>query len=183
MSNPEPPTRPSADAVRYTIDADDRIVDVGGGWSEFAGANDGHSLLSGIVGTSLWDHISGVSVRHIYRGLLSRARLGRRIRIPCRCDGPDVKRDIELTLDGLPGGHVRFSGQVLAERKRHTVMLPPSSLLRACSWCARVWIEEAWLELEDAVERLDALGWKGGASPGFTHGICEDCQRAIETDI
>ena len=62
------------ETVAYCIDADDNIISVNEAWNRFAIENDAAQLSTEVIGTSLWDHIVGVDVAHIYRDLLSRVR-------------------------------------------------------------------------------------------------------------
>ena len=54
----------------YRIDASDMITDVDDAWVEFARRNEAESLTrTAVVGSSLWNHVSGAETRHVYEHL------------------------------------------------------------------------------------------------------------------
>jgi hypothetical protein len=50
-------------------------------------------------------------------------------------------------------------------------------LLRACAWCERIQLEEEWVPPETAIATMRTFEWP--QPPAFTHGICDDCFRAV----
>jgi hypothetical protein len=48
--------------------------------------------------------------------------------------------------------------------------------LRACAWCERIQLDE-WVRAEVAIASLRTFEWPD--PPTFTHGICDDCLRAV----
>ena len=55
-------------------------------------------------------------------------------------------------------------------------------VLSTCSWCIKACLpNDEWVELEEAVNRLDLFG--GGVVPSLKHGLCLDCQVKIETEL
>src|SRR5262245_13562002 len=97
---------PSPVEVTYSVDSMDRIVRVNDGWDRFAAANDSPSVFaSAILGTQLWGHISDMTLRQLLRGIFAKARAGRRpLLLTCRCDAPDVRRDLRLRIESPDGG-------------------------------------------------------------------------------
>lgn len=167
---------------RYAIDANDRILSANSHWFDFAKEN-GISHLSPetLHGRSLWEFISGAETRQLYYTLLKNVRdRGTEKTVPYRCDGPDRRRSMELTMSHISGGGVLFRSRVIHEEEREPVTLLQLNVLRndqlliMCSWCNKVRVREvAWLEVEDAVKELalfDALHL-----PRLSHGICDVC--------
>jgi hypothetical protein len=106
--------RDAAPVVRYEIDAMDRLVRVNDAWSSFATANDGlHLVAHRIIGCSLWDFVAGETTRQVYKSLLRRVRDGGRSRFTYRCDAPERRRSMEMTITARLGGHVRFESRTL----------------------------------------------------------------------
>jgi len=50
-------------------------------------------------------------------------------------------------------------------------------VLRIGSWCKRVYTDAAWLEVEDAVERLGLF--ESEELPAISHGMCPSCETGL----
>jgi hypothetical protein len=50
-------------------------------------------------------------------------------------------------------------------------------VLMVCSWCKAVEAGHVWVEVEQAVERLDLFAPE--ALPPISHGICPDCSERM----
>lgn len=182
----------------YVIDANDVIVSVNDSWKAFARENGGEGLGERAIGTWLWQHMAGVEVKHLFRALLERVREGRRVvRIPFRCDAPDLRRHMMLEVTPLPADAVRFVSWTQEEEGRPKVHLlephhnsPDGPSIRMCAWCKRVeasqgveghhWVSESagnWREVEDAMAELGLLS--RGPLPRITHGVCGDCRTRV----
>jgi hypothetical protein len=46
-----------------------------------------------------------------------------------------------------------------------------------CGWCKRVYADAKWVEIEEAIERLDLFGIS--KPPDTTHGICPSCKESV----
>jgi hypothetical protein len=170
---------------QYELDGEDRIRSVNEPWCAFARANEAEHLIDAVVGTSIWDWIEGMEVRHLYQLLFSRVRRHRPIpRLPFRCDSPGVRRFMELDLSVLPDDGLLCKAQLKRTERRPPVSLLDSStgrsqaLVIVCSWCKRVRVNRGlWLEVEQAVS---ALGLLESEPPGITHTICTDCESQFD---
>jgi hypothetical protein len=149
--------------AQYELDREDRIRSINTAWSAFARENDAEDLIDAILGTSIWDWIAGVEVRHLYSLLFSRVRKTHGpMRIPFRCDSPSVRRFMELEM---------WHSAMVDCAAVHS---SSAELLAICSWCKRVRADRGqWLEIEDAASRLDLLE---DPPPALTHTICPDCE-------
>ena len=167
-------------AVLYRIDREDTIVETSGAWDDFARVNGG---VPPAVGRPLWHFIAGKDVRATWSLLLRRVREGR---VPLaflyRCDGPGIRRTMQMELASQRDGSVAFrSSQINAVRTdtfigrwetgsgRETVLV--------CGWCGRVHAEE-WVQPEDAIARL---GLHEQRHPRLSHGICDACARELKS--
>jgi len=167
--------------ISYRIDEADRLIAVGGGWDQFASENDGAGAQpEAVLGRSLWDFVTGPTLRELYRRLMKEVRSGRPVRFRCRCDAPAQRRVFLISIDPLPSGQVEYTTLLTAIERREAVtwldaQQPRSSdLVCVCSWCGRVRLPEgSWVAIEEAMERYEDL--HGPAVPGLTHGICEYC--------
>lgn len=178
---------PSADLIDsqplvYRIDSDDRIVYTNAAFAGFADSNGAAGLAEVVLGRSLLEFVEGIETRMIWRMLLDRARGGQSLAVPFRCDAPDERRILRMTLSARPDGHVEFISSMLGSRRRQpvpfyaAVSAPRSGeLVTVCSWCCRVQAD-GWVEPEIGVMRLGLLTLD---PPPISHGICEDCSERL----
>ena len=173
----------------HSIDASDHIVWVSPDWLAFAHENGARLTTLGAAGTSLWMHISGTEVRHLYGILLQQVRhTGRNVHFPFRCDTPTMQRDMQMVIVPKSDGYVEFQSHVLHCRPVPYVVLLDAPvlrsdrLLRMCSWCRRVALtQEEWVEPQVAVARLDLFGV--APIPQITHSVCPSCDHDIRTAV
>jgi hypothetical protein len=167
----------------YRIDDADRLTFVASEWLDFARENEATSLSSeAITGQSLFSFIGDPETRHLYRIIIDRVRQSRSGAVlPFRCDGPGVRRFMELHITPLPKGAVEFEGRLIREETREVVPLLDPSVARsdevvvACSWCKRIDVDGIWMEVEDAVRRMGLFN--RSSLPRISHGICNDCAK------
>lgn len=171
--------------VAYQIDALDRLIEVNQAWTEFARANNGLEVLPEFVlGKSLWNFITDVTVEEIYRRLAKLAREGRDTQFRYRCDSPKQKRIFQMRILGRPGGKVEFTSTLLSAEDRPAIPLLKARsefsgiYVRICGWCHAVaWPGESWRPLEMAAERV--IGLEETELPELSHGICEACAAGM----
>ena len=172
----------------YRVDMEDHIVFVNDAWRHFAEENCAEGLCdSSILGRSLWEFISDPETRGIYQMLFHRVRqYGSVLQLPFRCDAPDERRHMRLTLTRGQDNGIELSVSTLRHEPRPAVsLLDPAvpraeQLLHICSWCKRVEVEGQWLEVEDAVSALQLF--EHAPVPGLSHGICHYCLRGMGAD-
>ena len=163
----------------YWLDEDNAIVRVSGDWDRFARENDGSGLYSAdIGGKSIWNFISGDSSRMWLEALLQLTRLtGKAISRPYRCDSPDLKRFMTMTIIPEGSGRLRVEHAILATEARQAPVyiryaakatLP--SFYQRCSVCGRVrhTPAEPWLEPDELCARREA-------ELSVIYAVCEDC--------
>jgi hypothetical protein len=173
--------------ITYSIDQSDVITGVADDWVSFAQANAAAHLIDDVVGRSLWDFVSGVTTRHVYRELLAHIRAGRTITFGYRCDSPDLRRFMQMTMACGANGVVTFdSVNVRTERR-----VPPLRTLVSgkatdpglamCSWCKRVDVSGAWEEVEVAIQRLGLFAEID--APLITHAMCPTCYQEMMASV
>jgi hypothetical protein len=54
-------------------------------------------------------------------------------------------------------------------------------MLRSCSWCGKAWVDDEWVEIEVAVERLHLF--HADELPKLTHGMCEPCLAKFTVEL
>jgi hypothetical protein len=195
------------DEVAYTVDASGTIRQVGHTrWREFALAGGAPGLAdpSRVLGRSLFGFILGEEVRESYLRLHQVILSGRRARIafPFRCDAPDLRRDMWMSVTPIRSGGVPV-GVLYRSSLRSTEPREPWGFLAArpaaedaetlpvlatCSYCRSVRAPE-WLspaqdpgpaEVEDGWIDGDEYRRRGGSDRvRLSHGVCAACRRAI----
>lgn len=175
--------------VRYRINPQDEILEVNAGWQRFALANGAaHLVDENVVGRRLWDFLSDDVTRHLYQQIVKRVRQGASTTFTLRCDGPDCRRHLDMSVRADEAGNVEFETTLLRSEDRETIpLLDPgaersSGMLRVCAWCNRIDIGDGeWVEVEDAVQRLGLFELT--AMPRLTHGVCDECFAFMEARL
>lgn len=175
----------SVDLVTYQIDDRDRIDEVSGSWPEFATANGGAPLATSVLGRSLWKFVSDETTRQVYRDLIARVRAGRTVSFSYRCDSPALRRFMRMTMSPGSNAAVIFNSVIVRTEPREPQLLTAPSigaddLLRICGWCKRVAIDDTWVEIEVAVDRLGIMDEQPAA--GITHGMCPECVTRVAAE-
>ncbi|MGA8746132.1 MAG: hypothetical protein WB507_09735 [Solirubrobacterales bacterium] len=175
----------SATALSYAIDDQDRLIRVDGGYYRFAEEN-GWDGADASLGRVLWDFVSGGETRKIQRMLLRRIRNEvRTVELAFRCDGPDVRREMEIRISADRAGRVvLFSTRLRSEEAREISqpMLDPNAsrgadLVAMCAWCDRFEVGADWVEIEEAATRLELF--RRSKLPQISHGICPECSGKL----
>jgi hypothetical protein len=105
--------------------------------------------------------------------------------IPFRCDGPEVRREMDIHIAAQSSGRfVLFSARLRAERQRDefqpllAVDTPRGEeTLTMCGWCDRFLVDGEWVEVEEAVARLRLFALP--EMPKINHGVCPDCREML----
>ena len=172
--------------ISYRIDHRDEIVFVSESWAPFAAANGAPGLQDGVVGRPLWDFVRDLTTCHLYADLIARVRSGRTAAFPYRCDAPERRRFMLMTMRPNGKRGVEFDSVTLRTEGRARIALvggrsDTGQLLRICSWCKQVNVHGRWAEIEVAVEQLGVFA--DSATPEVTHAICESCEALLLTEI
>lgn len=175
----------TATELSYVIDADDVLVEASPGYFEFAADGHWHGSQASL-GQPLWLFVAGAPMRKVQRALVRRVRdHGRTIELPFRCDGPEVRREMEIRIGPRAEGRVAFAARLLSERRRQPqALLDPdarrgSGEIEMCGWCNRFLVGGEWVEVEAAAAELGLTG--AAAVPAISHVICPDCKRMLTT--
>jgi hypothetical protein len=183
-------TYPSETYV-YRIDAHDAIIWVSDNWQMFVVANEGaeNTYADQVLGRSLWDFITGMETRHLYQIVIQEARKRQKtVRLLFRCDAPDERRFLRLTINPQADGHLEFQSQILRTERRDSVDLLRRETLRGdtivtlCSMCKKVKIApDDWQEIERAINLLHLF--ETATPPQLSHGLCPACFRDMMAEI
>jgi len=175
----------TTETLSYAIDEHDHLIRVDEGYYRFAEEN-GWREAGTSLGRSLWDYVAGDDMRKLQRLLLRRIRdeLGD-VELPFRCDGPEVRREMNIRIVARPGGRVvLFSARLRSEEARDfpQPLLDPEAprgeeTLPMCGWCDRFEVDGEWVEVEEAARRLELFNEP--ELPALSHGICPDCNEML----
>lgn len=169
--------------IVYRLDADDRIVEVGGDWNRFAAENGGSDLVPPPLGRSVWDFFAGEEIRLVWSELFARARAGERVEVPFCCDAPGVERDCRIAISAEGGSKLAVTTTILREGSREPLEFRftddalGAGVVRACGWCRAFEVDGRWVPVEVAVESLGLL--QRFEPPPVSHAICESCASAL----
>lgn len=175
----------SGQALSYAIDEHDHLIRVDDGYYRFAEEN-GWKEAGTSLGRSLWDYVAGDEMVKLQRLLVRRIRDGvGDVELPFRCDGPGVRREMNIRIVARPGGRVvLFSARLRSEQVRDLpqLLLDPATprsdeVLAMCGWCDRFEVDGEWVEVEEAVRRLELFD--RAELPALSHGICPDCNELL----
>lgn len=176
----------TANNTRYSINAHDEIVDIGGDWDRFARENDSppECFSANVIHRCFWDFVSGEAVRHVYRSLIMNVRAGRSFDFAFRCDSPRLRRFMTMQIKPGPAGGVDFVTELFATEERDFQRVfdinakRSDALVVACSWCNKLRVgETVWTEPENAIRPLTLF--EDNPVPALSHGMCESCYAAV----
>lgn len=166
----------------YTIDRDDRLVSVSDSWLEFACENQAPELTrERVVGESLWSFIAGAETRLLFEDVFDHVRtLGEPVALPFRCDSPDRFRFMRLELEAGEQDSIDCKAILVREQARPFYSILDRAFPRTreslpiCSFCKKIYaFQTQWLELEDAIRRLDLFD--SAQLPELAQTVCDDC--------
>lgn len=182
------------EGIWYAVDCDLMIEAVSHeNWNSFADANTPRSFdkADSIIGKPLLDYIATNETRGYYEAMCAAILAGKRDKISFvyRCDAPDTRRDIRMTIsplrdEGNAVTGILFHNVVLAEVQRPPIELliqnPDSDeaqgldTVHMCSFCKDVSPDkpesgDSWMTAEEYYQR-------GGSSRVLlSHGVCPSC--------
>ena len=171
--------------VSYTLDRANRIVGVGGSWDNFALENDASNLLEPhVLGREIIDFVVGDTTRIFLFTMLDSSRvLEKPITRPYRCDSPQYRRFMEMTLEPRPQGVIELRHRLLrVEAVDYPIKFTavpgnaPKGLIKRCSMCNQIKIKGDWLESSEAISK--GLLAKADQCQ-VIYGVCENCQRLL----
>ncbi len=174
----------------YRLDAEDRFIEIGGAWDAFARENSSpHLMTSNVLGTPLRQWISCETTWQIYQAIFEIVRKKtKEVRIPYRCDGPNVRRFMELKITPDIEAGVKCQSFLLRREQRDTIrLLDPDAprdndFLSICGWCKQIEaLPNQWMETERGVQVLRLFLRK--KLPKLTHGICPTCEKHLERQL
>jgi hypothetical protein len=174
---------------RLQVDKENNITFVNAAWERFAVENDAPELAGQqVIGTNIFDYIAGADDRKMHSLLLDAVRrTGRTAEYRFRCDSPEGRRYMVMTVSPLRSGMVEYRSRIERFEKRGSPAIifarnsaRSEATLTACSWCRRILVDREWLE----ADHLKVLRFLDrDRMPQLSSGICDDCRNRFLDDI
>lgn len=144
--------------VSLWVDGGNRILAVNDAWDGFAAGNDGSEVFRDrVIGTDLLVWIRGDETRMMLAALMQFVRLtGENVRREYRCDSPELRRYMRMTVHRERSGLVRFDHELLRTEPMQPAVrfavpgAPDAKTVRRCSMCNRVELANAWWNGDEA---------------------------------
>lgn len=160
----------------YILDDMKTIVDVGGQWDCFAQENGGVNTCSEHVkGRPIWDFIIDDNTRMWFETLLQLAKLKHDALVRhYRCDSPDLRRFMKMTIDAMHDHGFRVLHEVISVEERsqpvyiHCSGSPSHGDVIRCSSCGKIKVGSVWVEPDADIVMANRLN--------VTYTICPVCQ-------
>lgn len=168
----------------HIIDAEDKIISIDDNWIKFASENNFRNFdPNSVIGRNLFDFISGLEVKQIYRILVGRVRnTGNPCVLLYRCDSPYLIRYMQMTIKPMQNKHVLFENELIEVQERQPVSInydetDPSenSFLVMCSWCKKIKSDDEWVDMEMYLNLNQFLN--NEINLRITHGVCGECEQ------
>ncbi|HSV28919.1 MAG TPA: hypothetical protein VLL76_05155 [Candidatus Omnitrophota bacterium] len=138
--------------VVYRINAADVIVYVNDAWRDFARHNGDADLADRAIGQSLWALITDPTLVRLYRDLVAAVRQSRRVlSFSYRCDSPDEKRELVMTIRPLLD-EVEFENRFVAIEPQSPraffdrFVRGDRQAVSICSICQKLAADDHWLD-------------------------------------
>lgn len=167
----------------YVIDQFDALLEFNTQWNVFALENNAiHILDEKVKGKPIWDFISGLETKTIYKMVLNRVRSQKKeVKFKYRCDSPNEIRHMMMEIQPCSNNNIKFNNILLEQINRSYLPLfdkqvpRNETVITSCAWCMKIKANEHWLEIETALNELNYFNTD--ILPKITHGICESCSH------
>lgn len=173
--------------TKYWLDIKDRIIRTNLIWDNFAEDNEGgaRSFSDEIIGKSLFSFISGDATKMFVSTMIQRVRITKkRLDVDYRCDSPEMKRFMKMTIVPEEGELIRvenslekeepFENSIKFKYKRR------EHLVKRCSMCQKLNHNNKWFEPEEFAATLNV---KLDEEIPVIYTVCENCRRNLEQRV
>jgi hypothetical protein len=176
-----------SDRVVYEVDGNDTLCAVNPAWTEFATANGATGLLpKHVLGTCLWSHVVGEETSTLYRSLLDVVRRTQRtVSFQYRCDSPDLRRFMRMTVSPVRHAGVVFESVLIRSEQRDRAVhmryagIAVHPMVLRCSMCNRLQFRGEWMDIAEAFKRGEVLNTEIPIRVAYT--VCEPCGESISS--
>ena len=165
----------------YRVDRQNRIIDVGGDWDDFALSNSADECHSSyVVGDGLLSHVSGEATRMWLEALLQLTRWGDEpVTRHYRCDAPNIRRRFKLTTTKEEARTVLVQHDLLVETRMPVrvdirTAMPGERTVGRCSICNSVQNGPGW---------IDPFSLSVDQEYSVAHNVCPVCSTCSSTAL
>jgi len=176
-------TNSSKETIIYRIDNNNIIDWLSDNWQICSEENYGGNTCMpiNVIGSPLFDFIHDIETLDLYKIILGRVRDRMRpSTFEFRCDSPEKRRFLDLSIIPLKHKAVEFCSQVVRTELRESVVLLKNDIersdefIRICSMCKKIAISDTeWTEIESAIIKLKLF--EKERMPQLTHSLCQSC--------
>lgn len=164
----------------YTIDADNRLLEVGGPWDAFALENGGEQAVANkVTGHEIWNFVDGFETQSYLNTLFFFCRRGStQFETTYRCDSPVERRLVRMKIeprddDVLLVRHRLVSSTRFTNSDKVATIQDMLGKTR-CSTCCRFMIKDTWI---DPFAVLDVKNFP------ISHTFCPDCKATAREQL
>lgn len=146
--------------ISYVINPEGTILNVEGGWNDFAVANNSTCLSSSIIDKSIYTFFSVDQVKSLYKKVFSSVFNKKRpLEIKFRCDSDKVLRFMAMKVEPKGEHSIKVTTHLLREVERKQILgreilyMALFNSQKMCSHCNKIYIQkqEKWMEIDDAL--------------------------------
>ena len=156
----------------YRLNPDNRIVDVGQDWNEFAQNNDGEKAVAdSVLGHRFEKFIADTDTKAYMNAIFF---VCRNMQAPFlthyRCDAPHEKRLYEMGIDCDENGVLKVSHKLISKKSINKKVSRSAAYVKweyHCSICAKYKISNVW---------LDGIHHNDNDAFAKKHCICPECK-------
>jgi len=173
--------------VTYRINQHDEIISVNDDWCRYASDHGWQGITpETVLNKPVFNYITDSTTSRLYQYLFKRVRGGSEVRYKFNCESSSHRRLMEMTVTSLGElGDVELKARMLSKQDLNQQLAPVSDpqnigFVKACGWCSRIDMEGNWINVEDAVAKLEMFEFS--RLPQMTHGICKNCFACMLKD-
>lgn len=168
-------------STRYVIDENMRIVAVGGDWEKFGQENQALNLsFCDVKNRSIFDFVMGEASRLWLHSLIRMVIETKEIvRQSYRCDSPEAKRYMLMTITPQDNGHLTIEHTLTSEKARgnrleinYACTETEASTLMHCNVCGHLRIDGEWIDPDSEKNTTSTFHNVNGTT-------CERCLKEI----
>jgi hypothetical protein len=171
----------------YRINERDEIISVNDDWCKYASDHGWDGISSDeVLHRPIYTYIKDSTTSRLYQYLFKRVRGGSTVRYQFNCVSKSHRRVMEMTVKPIGNGECLELKARMLHKQAHLQSFDKldgpheDKFLRTCGWCRRIDLEGNWIEVEDAVAKLEVFEFC--RLPKLTHGICNDCFAEMLSD-
>lgn len=138
-----------------------------------------------ILGSSYFEFIDDSMLIKILEKIFQKVREKRTsFHTTYRCDDEENIRTFSLDIIPTDNDNLKLIHKIIDKKPRIkpiNLTKRSSDIVYLCAWCNRIKIQDAFVEIDDAVNKLKLL--EHNYLPEFSHCICNECQTKLLKEL